>query len=371
MQDVIARDQAEHTTGAVYDPATDTIHLIAANNGSEQEVRENLWHEAVGHHGLRLIMDPHRYAEVMDGIYRDMPERVRAAATRNGLDVSDPRQRRAAAEEVVAYAAGRILTGQPIEKSMLPVWGQALRAIRAFFSRMFGRPFYDEHEIASLVAESAKAVKLANYRTRLATIGEARRAQRAAMFYSPVERAVDGSQQGRASPEQWMATIRRTPGVKPEELEWNGVEDWLKEQKGPVTKEALQGYLRANRLELTETLKGGMAEGGAATADETERDRIVDGLRARGFDPVIEGGELQYVGMPVEGAPGRVRPVFLQEPDDLEQFPPELRGQVERLAELAASISMQRSARMQTVGGERGEPTHYGEHTLPGGENYR
>jgi len=46
------------------------------------------------------------------------------------------------------------------------------------------------------------------------------------------------------------------PGVKPEELEWLGLEDWPKEQKGPVTKDQIADYVRANRIEVREVEKG-------------------------------------------------------------------------------------------------------------------
>jgi hypothetical protein len=55
-------------------------------------------------------------------------------------------------------------------------------------------------------------------------------------FYSAVERAIGNVKMEKASPDQWLATIRNTPGVKAEELEWLGVADWLKEQDGPVTR---------------------------------------------------------------------------------------------------------------------------------------
>ncbi len=84
-------------------------------------------------------------------------------------------------------------------------------------------------------------------------------------FYSAVSRAVTSARQERASPEQWLATIRNTPGVKPEEIKWLGIEDWLKEQKGPVTRADVENYVRANSIEVREVEKGGQL---TATADE-------------------------------------------------------------------------------------------------------
>ncbi|MBV8475013.1 MAG: hypothetical protein JO234_16475, partial [Hyphomicrobiales bacterium] len=55
-------------------------------------------------------------------------------------------------------------------------------------------------------------------------------------FYSQVERAVNSAKQAKASPAQWLAMVKNTPGVKPEEMQWLGLEDWLKEQNGPLTR---------------------------------------------------------------------------------------------------------------------------------------
>mgnify|MGYP007004538981 CR=1 FL=1 len=47
----------------------------------------------------------------------------------------------------------------------------------------------------------------------------------------------------------------KLPGVKPEEVAWSGVKDWLKGQTKPVTKAALADYLRANELQVSEVVK--------------------------------------------------------------------------------------------------------------------
>ena len=75
-------------------------------------------------------------------------------------------------------------------------------------------------------------------------------------FYSAVERAVTNAKQAKASPEQWLATLRNTPGVKPEEMKWLGLEDWLKGQKGPISRDDVAAYVRANALQVEEVTHG-------------------------------------------------------------------------------------------------------------------
>jgi hypothetical protein len=78
-------------------------------------------------------------------------------------------------------------------------------------------------------------------------------------FHSAVERAVAGARLTKASPEQWAATLRNTPGVKPEEMKWLGLEDWLKEQNGAVSKEDVAQYVNDNNIQVQEVEKQAFA----------------------------------------------------------------------------------------------------------------
>src|SRR4030095_12734984 len=52
-----------------------------------------------------------------------------------------------------------------------------------------------------------------------------------------------------------LATLRNAPGVKPEELRQLGLENWL-DRRGPVSRQALQDYVAANKVGLEEVRKG-------------------------------------------------------------------------------------------------------------------
>lgn len=79
----------------------------------------------------------------------------------------------------------------------------------------------------------------------------------APIFYSQVQRVVEGLKQGKATAEQWLKTIQNTPGVKQEELDWMGLPEWLAKQDGPVTKAALVEFINANQITVEEVVKGG------------------------------------------------------------------------------------------------------------------
>jgi len=75
-------------------------------------------------------------------------------------------------------------------------------------------------------------------------------------FYSAVENAVNTASLKSAPAKQWLSTIANAKGVKPEELNWTGLKDYLGEQSGPVTKEQVQEYLQANKVGVQEVNKG-------------------------------------------------------------------------------------------------------------------
>ncbi len=80
-------------------------------------------------------------------------------------------------------------------------------------------------------------------------------------LYSGVGRAVDRLPQAKGSGEQMLAMLTKQPGVKPEEMKWLGLPDWLRSQKS-VTREQIADYVRANNLDVREVVKGGSADAG-------------------------------------------------------------------------------------------------------------
>lgn len=76
-------------------------------------------------------------------------------------------------------------------------------------------------------------------------------------FYSALERAVEETKTNRAPAQQWLATLRKTPGVKAEELEWSGLEEWLEIQEGPVEKSAVLQVVRDGGIKVEEVVLGG------------------------------------------------------------------------------------------------------------------
>jgi len=74
-------------------------------------------------------------------------------------------------------------------------------------------------------------------------------------FYSAAKEAVDAIQQPKGTGDQFLKQIEKTPGVKPDEIKWTGLDDFLKSKK-TVTKAEVQEYLDKNRVEVKEVQLG-------------------------------------------------------------------------------------------------------------------
>jgi hypothetical protein len=74
-------------------------------------------------------------------------------------------------------------------------------------------------------------------------------------FYSALEQATIPLQ-NKGTGSQFLAQIEKTAGVKPDEIKWTGLDEFLK-SKPNVTKAEVQDYLAANRVNLQEVQLGG------------------------------------------------------------------------------------------------------------------
>ena len=79
-------------------------------------------------------------------------------------------------------------------------------------------------------------------------------------FYSAAKQAVDAIQQPKGTGAQFLAQISKTPGVKPDEIKWTGLDEFLQSKKS-VTKAEVQEYLDKNRVQIKEVKLGEPDEG--------------------------------------------------------------------------------------------------------------
>ena len=147
-------------------------------------------------------------------------------------------------------------------------------------------------------------------------------------MYSELENKIEAGS-NKAPAASWKAYINglTQKGVKPEEIEWSGVKDWLDLQKGMVTKEELLNYLKQGGVRVEETVLGKQA--------------VMEELRNASLQTLRE----RYANLHFMGA---------DDPEVMAMSRDEMIGELEPDFN-AEDVSL----------------PQYSYYTLPGGENYR
>lgn len=70
-------------------------------------------------------------------------------------------------------------------------------------------------------------------------------------FFSALSRSVDALKQERWNGDQLLNTLKKTPGIKPEEIAWTGLDEYLTGKKS-VTREEVRTYLEENQIKVQE-----------------------------------------------------------------------------------------------------------------------
>lgn len=78
-------------------------------------------------------------------------------------------------------------------------------------------------------------------------------------FYSALERSLGSINQNKASGEQWLGMLANKGGVKPDELQWSGIGEFLA-GKPSVTKAEIDSFLKDNAFGVQEIVKGGRSK---------------------------------------------------------------------------------------------------------------
>lgn len=200
-------------------------------------------------------------------------------------------------------------------------------------------------------------------------------AQRAApVYFSALTLAAETAKRDKGTANEWLGTLRNMPGVKPEEIQWSGLEEWINSLNQRVTKQEVVDFLQANQIQVQDVLHGE-----DALTSNQERRMQIDGmlvdLTAHGFHPdatpdinspmmadMNDGSRWQYVYSQHEW-------IRVDAPELTDEMPPELR-------DLATEYAEARRQQLFDEGSQYGDAapelaTRYDRYTTPGGENYR
>ena len=173
----------------------------------------------------------------------------------------------------------------------------------------------------------------------------------APVFYSAVANAVDGLPMEKGSAQQMRAMIAKSAEVKPEEMAWIGLDDFLAGKKS-VTKQEVKDFVNANQVQVEEVVRGTAPDKGEIrkafelqnqTGTELTNAALKSEMLEReayGLSVQIQRGEIAAHELPVE-----LQPLALKHFSAFQEYSAKQEG--------------------------RKTTTKFGEYTLPGGENYR
>lgn len=170
-------------------------------------------------------------------------------------------------------------------------------------------------------------------------------------MYSELENKIEAGS-NKAPAASWKAYINglTQKGVKPDEIEWSGVKDWLDLQKGTVTKDELLTYLKEGGVKVEETVLGGVSP---ELRDLRER---MNALR----DKLISAKEdFQNSGYLYRE---------IKSDDVLNSLPEKWQLRYDKISRMQEEYDKLSNEEYDSPAAAL---TKYGTYTLPGGENYR
>lgn len=325
---------------------------------------------AIGHEFLHWLRKNHPddyafFARSIVPALRNIPEHRRALNEKYRAAGGEELTVEGAFEELLADIWGDAISDRRLYQELAQRDPEGFRSfaerVLAFFDRLLdaisgGRGPVAQQFVADVqAARKAVADTLVQMRQRGAAERElTQRVQRQQeslslqerrpIFYSELARQVEAIPARAMPASDWISRIAALKGVKPDEIEWSGVREWLQMQSGKVTKDQVLDYLRANGVRVHEVELGGAQ----AQLEEAERDLIRHLIDNEAF---TERGAREYA---LDAARG-----------DLTEAQHENQSETtRRLSNRVRDLYVQRDEEGSAA------QTKYSSYQLPGGENY-
>ncbi len=250
---------------------------------------------------------------------------------------------------LIAAGTGQPLRGQPVVSSTVGPDG------RTYFSAS-GSPAMLNEDVGTAVVDVAtlglgkplaagakKAVKA----TKNMPVGMSTKAVGQGVdelgFYSAAKQAVDAIQQPKGTGQQFLKQIEKTPGVKPDEIKWTGLDEFLQSKKS-VTKAEVQEYLDKNRVEIKEVQLGGIKLNEKSEYALPEVMKVINENQGDDFD--------------------RIRLALVNDYDAYQAL-------TKKFPNLEDTDNWGDRVLEDIIGSAGGGGPKFSKYTLPGGENYR
>lgn len=317
---------------------------------SEQRFAEVLAHEAIGHYGVERVVGK----DVWERIVRAIEQLDRSGkASRQLREIfADIRARQpAAAADREAFAKEAIAF--MAERGIRNGWvNRVVNAVRRWLRKVLPSMRWREIDVRGLLSDAEGFLRRKSTPSQQRALVQRYAFQlQASPFYSALTRSVDTAvgapRKGDAKAwAGWLDGAQRRGEFRQAERDWLGVDAWLASQKGPVTREALADFIRANQVQV--------------------QDVVLDDKAA---EATVSNALNSWIGDHVElDSPG-AKVDYASIADELNEYADDY-AQDGNAREEARYRAMANEARALATG-RQALPTKYSEHTLPGGGNYR
>ena len=225
------------------------VYLVADALVDEADVRRVLFHESIGHYGLRNAFPDLK--PILAQLATMRPQLIRAKAKQYGLDLSIESDRLMAAEEVLAEISQ--------DRPDLGWVQRAIAVIRRFLRRLGVTIGLSDNDIIhDYILPARNWVERGKAAAPSLMRGPAMAARSNAgrdPFYSALSAEVDKIGAKAMPAAGWGSALTglvNKGAVKADEVEWSGIREWLDLQQGKVTKEAVLTYLGQNGVQVQE-----------------------------------------------------------------------------------------------------------------------
>jgi len=261
----------------VYDSETNTVYMVADTLPTTADVHRVLLHEVFGHWAVGQAYGKD-FEPLLELVASSYGNKLQGIAERHGVSLTTREGRLIAAQEQMAELAELGTNPTLLNKLILKFkqilnnLGFKVKLTNADLKTILAAAGTMVYEGDSAIA-SGKLVPVFS--------------QQSTTFYSQMQEhlAQKLPNKGKAGQMKLMINNMAKKGqFKKEELEWSGVNEWLDEQTGTVTKDQVLEFLRENAIEIEEVTLGG-----TPMDEDIDMTLSVDTSEAIVFDGDTEG----------------------------------------------------------------------------------
>lgn len=242
------------------------IYLVASALRTAHGVRAVLAHEAVGHFGINKLVDDAKIPGGWKKLAADIA-RLRAeglGSERMQAVLRDVAKRYPEADaDTFARETLAVMAERDVRNGLID---RAIAAVRAFLRKIMPSTRFSEAELRQMLVRSDRFVRsgetYAQQRERVQAMAFSRpggSSDAVDSFYSALRRSVEiakGAPKAGSARQwkEWFDGAQRRGEFKGAERDWLGVDQWLEEQRGAVTRAQIAEFIDQNAVRLTDVV---------------------------------------------------------------------------------------------------------------------